>query len=140
MLVLACHGIRMACSLQHDNDDTLVAETPGMYASASMTRFIEQEVVRPSKQWIASIIDGRQEKEDVIFRSEEFVLLPDTERVNRYWRISSGSNIHCNSKQSGARSHTLARVNMRHHHRKSLAAVVVVRDSSGLPAIDGPLA
>lgn len=67
-------------------DYVLVSETPALYASASVSGFIEQEVRRPSKQWIASIIAGEQEKEQVIMRTDEFVLLPDTERVNRYWR------------------------------------------------------
>lgn len=57
-----------------------------MHASPSVVRFIEQEVARPAKQWISHIIDGTQEKDDVIYRNDEFVLLPDTERVNRYWR------------------------------------------------------
>ena len=61
-----------------------------MYLKNSVAAFIEQEVHRPSKQWIANIIAGDQEKEQVILRTEEFVLLPDTERVNRYWR-SNGS-------------------------------------------------
>ena len=71
------------------NDYVLLAETPAMHARA--TGFIEQEVKRPSKQWIASIISGDQEKDQVILRTDEFVLLPDTERVNRYWRTGRGS-------------------------------------------------
>lgn len=73
----------MAC-FQHVHDYTLLAETPEMHAKKSVVCFIEQEVKRPSKQWIANIIDGTQEKDDVIVRSDEFILLPDTERVNRY--------------------------------------------------------
>jgi m7GpppX diphosphatase len=87
----------MAC-VQHANDYTLLAETPGMHASASVARFIEQEVSRPSKQWITHIIEGTQEKDEVIHRAGEFVLLPDTERVNRYWRIA------CNSAGSSMRT------------------------------------
>jgi m7GpppX diphosphatase len=67
-------------------DYVLMAETPPMHARNSVASFINQEVRRPSKQWIASIIAGEQEKDQVILRTEEFVLLPDTERVNRYWR------------------------------------------------------
>lgn len=67
-------------------DYSIVAETPAMHASPSIARFIEQEVLRPGKQWIVHIIDGTQEKEDVVYRDSDFVLLPDTERVNRYWR------------------------------------------------------
>jgi m7GpppX diphosphatase len=69
------------------NDYVLLAETPALHARAA--GFIEQEVRRPSKQWIASIISGDQEKDQVILRTDEFVLLPDTERVNRYWRTTT---------------------------------------------------
>ena len=68
------------------HDYVLVPETPQAYAKAAVCAFIEQEVRRPSKQWIANIIAGEQESDQVIVRTDEFVLLPDTERVNRYWR------------------------------------------------------
>jgi len=70
-------------------DYTLLAETPCMHTKESVASFIQQEITRPSKQWIHSIIDGKQERDEVILRTDEFVLLPDTERVNRYWRIQS---------------------------------------------------
>ncbi len=73
----------MLCS-QHANDYILLPETPHMHARGSMARFIQQEVVRPSKQWICNIIDGTQEQDDIILRTDAFILLPDTERVNRY--------------------------------------------------------
>lgn len=87
-LALTAARFEMTCT-QHAGtncDYTLLAETPAMHASPSVARFIEQEVARPGKQWIANIIEGTQEKEDVIYRNADFVLLPDTERVNRYWR------------------------------------------------------
>ncbi len=68
------------------HDYVLMQETPRLYAQSAVAAFIEQEVRRPSKQWIASIIAGEQEREHVVLRTDEFVLLPDTERVNRYWR------------------------------------------------------
>jgi m7GpppX diphosphatase len=68
------------------HDYVLMQETPHLYAQSTVSAFIEQEVRRPSKQWIASIIAGEQEREQVVLRTDEFVLLPDTERVNRYWR------------------------------------------------------
>lgn len=91
-----CHAIKRApahpkrssrvmCTL-HATDYTLLEETPEMHKKASMVRFINQEITRPSKQWICNIIDGNQEKDEVILRTDEFILLPDTERVNRYWR------------------------------------------------------
>jgi hypothetical protein len=70
------------------NDYVLLGETPEMHAAQGMARFIEQEVGRPSKQWICSIIDGNQEQDEVIHRTEDYVHLPDTERANRYWRIT----------------------------------------------------
>lgn len=73
------------CTL-HVTDYTLLAETPGMHAKGSVARFIQQEIARPSKQWICHIIEGSQEKDEVVLRTDDFVLLPDTERVNRYWR------------------------------------------------------
>lgn len=69
----------------------LFAETPAMHASHTMTRFVEQEISRPSKQWITNIIDGKQECEQVIQRTDSYVLLPDTERVNRYWRTGANN-------------------------------------------------
>jgi len=71
------------------HDYVLVPETPQAYARAAVSAFIEQEVRRPSKQWIAHIIAGMQESDQVILRTDEFLLLPDTERVNRYWRNQS---------------------------------------------------
>jgi hypothetical protein len=73
-------------------DYTLVAETPQLYCKPSVSEFIEQEVKRPSKQWITSIIAGEQESDQVILRTDEYVLLPDTERVNRYWRIRDNAS------------------------------------------------
>lgn len=76
------------CTL-HATDYTLMQETPEMHRKSSVVRFIQQEIARPSKQWICNIIDGNQEKDEVILRTQDFVLLPDTERVNRYWRRNS---------------------------------------------------
>lgn len=71
------------------SDYVLVCETPTLYNKDSVSTFIDQEVKRPSKQWIASIIAGEQERDQVILRTDDFVLLPDTERVNRYWRVTA---------------------------------------------------
>lgn len=59
-----------------------------MYGAQSVVAFMHQELHRPSKQWIHHILAGTQEKEQVILDNPDFVLLPDTERVNRYWRAS----------------------------------------------------
>ena len=81
------------------SDYTLLAETPPMHASPSVARFIEQEVNRPGKQWISHIIEGTQEQDDVIYRDDDFVLLPDTERVNRYCRPTSSSLVLARANQ-----------------------------------------
>lgn len=73
-------------------DYILVAETPSLYSQKTVEEFIEQEVRRPSKQWINNIISGDQESDQVILRTEDYVLLPDTERVNRYWRIQDNAS------------------------------------------------
>lgn len=72
------------------NDYILMPETPLRYNTYAVAAFIEQEVQRPSKQWIASIIAGEQEREQVVLRTDEFVLLPDTERLNRYHTTATG--------------------------------------------------
>ena len=77
----------MLCVPQNTHEYTLVAETPEMYRKQSVTEFITQEVQKPSKQWVTSIIEGTQERDEVVVRTAEFVLLPDTERVNRYKRV-----------------------------------------------------
>lgn len=87
---MACHA--------HGNDYVLMAETPAMYASSSVTQFIRQEISRPSKQWITNIIDGKQESDEVIRRTHSYVLLPDTERMNRYWRTGANNARHANNR------------------------------------------
>ena len=73
------------------NEYTMMPETPSLYSQKKVTEFIDQEVRRPSKQWITNIIAGDQESEQVILRTDQYVLLPDTERVNRYWRTQDSA-------------------------------------------------
>jgi len=73
----------MECTLQY----TILEETPQMHARQSVHEFIQQEVRNPSKQWVDGILSGTREREEVILRTDSFVLLPDTERLNRYWRV-----------------------------------------------------
>lgn len=61
----------------------IVIETPEMHSRPEVARYIEQEVARPSKTWIHAVLEGRQEKDDVVHDSRDFLLLPDTER--RQW-------------------------------------------------------
>lgn len=69
----------------------LIVETPEMYASGEVQAHIKMETARPCKQWIVDVLNGCQESECVKLRTIDFMLLPDTERVNRYWRIMSSS-------------------------------------------------
>lgn len=101
------------CSL-HASDYTLLPETPGMYLKESVARFIQQEVARPSKQWIAHIIEGNQEKDEVILRTDKFVLLPDTERANRYYRAHNTAPSPSNAMTANSRAYML---HVGYHHR-----------------------
>lgn len=68
----------------------LILETRAMYDSTHTQNYIQQEVNRPAKQWIMDILNGLQESEEIKLETDEFVLLPDTERVNRYhWKIQN---------------------------------------------------
>jgi m7GpppX diphosphatase len=68
---------------------TILEETPAMHARPSVHDFIQQEVRNPAKQWVDGVLDGTREREEVILRKDEFVLLPDTERIHRYWRVGT---------------------------------------------------
>ncbi len=70
-------------------DQRLVVEKPCHYQSDAMQEYIKGELARPSKQWIGCVLDGTQESEEIKLNTEEYLLLPDTEKVNRYWRIMS---------------------------------------------------
>ena len=76
------HGAMARMAAQ--SDYIILEETHAMHAHPSVQQFIEVEVHRPNKQWISNILEGHQEKADVILRTDTFVLLPDTERLNRY--------------------------------------------------------
>jgi m7GpppX diphosphatase len=54
-----------------------LVETGEMHASAETRAFIEQEVERPSKQWVGEVVQSSRESESVRLRTEDFVLLPD---------------------------------------------------------------
>ena len=111
------HAPRLPACAQTLSDYTLLAETPAIHDSPSVARFIEQEVARPTKQWINHILDGTQEKDDVVCRTDDFVLLPDTERLNRYWRCPP---LHLQQQTSSAQNHSLvsyARTASHYHQR-----------------------
>lgn len=67
----------------------LLVETPAIYASQDMQAYIQQELNRPCKRWVVDVLNGSREASEVRLRTGEFVLLPDTERVNRYGRAQA---------------------------------------------------
>lgn len=69
----------------------LVTETSDMYAHPYMQDYISREIKRPSKQWVGQVLQGLQEREFVQVRHPDFVLLPDTERTNKYGSVSHSS-------------------------------------------------
>lgn len=58
----------------------LVHETPVAFEGSAMQEFIESEINR--KPWIYKIIGGEKEQEDVIYKCDDYLILPDTEAVN----------------------------------------------------------
>ena len=66
------------------SDYRLVLESPTHYQSREVQEFINEELCRPNKRWVFDILDGIQETEHIKLETDEFVLLPDTERPNFY--------------------------------------------------------
>ncbi len=106
------------------NDYVLVEETPELYSSPYTANFMEQELTRPSKQWIHNIIAGTQEEDQVILCNSDYILLPDTERVNRYWR--SPVSLYTPSSTRTGKRH----LSPREHkgHRTTLNWLAIARD------------
>jgi len=63
-----------------------VEETSDMHFSHGVQKFIEQETVRPSKHWVHDVVWNKRESDSVKLRTEDFVLLPDTNASRRQWR------------------------------------------------------
>ena len=72
-------------------DHKLVVETPAMFASSEVQESMNVEKNRPSKQWVFNVMSGKQEANAIRVRTDKFILLPDTERMNRYWSILSNT-------------------------------------------------
>ena len=70
--------------MKQHSDYRLVMESPMHYHSREIQDFIQEELCRPTKRWVFDILDGLQETEHIKLETDEFVLLPDTERVNTY--------------------------------------------------------
>ena len=61
----------------------LIVESPQMHHSERMQSYILQEVVRPCKQWIHEVLGATREVERVKLRTNDFVLLPDVDTLNK---------------------------------------------------------
>lgn len=59
---------------------TIIHETPAAFQSPMVQDFIDSEIAR--KQWIYKIISGEREQEMIIFRCNEFLVIPDSETTN----------------------------------------------------------
>jgi len=58
---------------------TVVHETPVLFNSCHMRKYIENEISR--KNWIYKIIGGEKEKEHIVFQNRNYIVLPDTETI-----------------------------------------------------------
>jgi m7GpppX diphosphatase len=58
----------------------VIHETPEVYFGSSMREFVEAEISK--KSWIYKVIAGEKEQDQVIFRDDEYLVLPDTEATN----------------------------------------------------------
>jgi m7GpppX diphosphatase len=67
-------------------EQQLLVEKQEHYEHPIMQQYIQGEVTKPTKQWIISIINGTRETECIKLETDDFVLLPDTERTNRFHR------------------------------------------------------
>jgi len=73
--------------MNYFDDHRLVVETSDIYLTDEVQNAILAEVERPSKQWVVNVINGMQESDTVKIKHTDFILLPDTERVNRFWSV-----------------------------------------------------
>ncbi len=59
---------------------SVIHETPEVFFGLAMSDFVEQEINR--KSWIYKVIAGDKEQDQVIFKCDQFLVLPDTEAIN----------------------------------------------------------
>jgi hypothetical protein len=64
-------------------DRRLVIESPEVYKSSRMQAYINQEATRPCKQWVHEVLSSKREAERVKLRTDNFVLLPDVDTLNK---------------------------------------------------------
>ena len=93
-------------------DRRLVLESPEMYETEEMKAYIAQEVSRPCKQWVHDVILSKREVERVKLRTDQFVLLPDADSLNKraYSRVAV-ENIEKSTDPSTQRSPNQFRFN-----------------------------
>ena len=82
----------------------LLVETPWIYESPGMQAYIQQELHRPCKRWVGDVLNGSREASEVRLRTAEFVLLPDTERVNRYGKGTGWEGANTGKAYGGMKS------------------------------------
>jgi m7GpppX diphosphatase len=70
----------MKARLTRSRARVVIHETAASYADAPMQEFIQAEITK--KTWIYRIIEGEKEAEQVIFKNDEFIILPDSEGVD----------------------------------------------------------
>lgn len=70
-------------SAQSESKIQFVSETPDVHRSEEVQCFIEREVCRPSKAWVQDVVSSKRECESVKLRTDDFVLLPDTNANRR---------------------------------------------------------
>jgi len=105
----------------------LLVESPAIYASPDMQAYIQRELHNPCKRWVVDVLNGSREADEVRLRTRGFVLLPDTERVNRYTRAppEQGAPAKPNARPGSAPAHdqtTLTRARLLWGGRKPGAA------------------
>lgn len=72
-----CSPMKRALRAKNRN---LIHETPATYESSQMQDFIQAEILK--KPWIYKIITGEKEQDQIIYRSDDYIVLPDTEAQN----------------------------------------------------------
>jgi hypothetical protein len=73
-----------------------------------MQEYITKETQRSNKQWVGQVLDGTRESEAIQCRHRDFVLLPDTERANKYGGFHHNHN-HANHHHGNTHSSGKAR-------------------------------
>lgn len=93
--------------MQASDGMRFVMETPELHASRAAQAFMQQEIERPSKQWIQEVIKSDRESECVKLRTCDFVLLPDINghrrQVRAYRARTAIQPAHWMSQQSAWR-------------------------------------